>query len=42
MGVFAEVGALPRSREFANSAATGTESKFAWVIEPRVGAYLNF
>jgi hypothetical protein len=42
MGVFAEVGALPRSREFVNSTATGSESKFAWVLEPRVGAYLNF
>jgi|SRR5450759_4370124 hypothetical protein len=42
MGVFAEVGALPRSREFANSTATGTESKFAWVVEGRVGAYLGF
>jgi hypothetical protein len=42
MGIFAEVGALPRSREFANSATTGTESKIAWVLEPRVGAYLNF
>jgi hypothetical protein len=42
MGVFAEVGALPRSREFVNSTATGTESKLAWVAEGRVGAYLNF
>jgi hypothetical protein len=42
MGVFAEVGALPRQREFLNSTATGTESKFAWVLEGRVGAYLNF
>jgi hypothetical protein len=42
MGVFAEVGALPRSRDLPNSTNTGTESKFAWVIEPRVGAYLNF
>jgi hypothetical protein len=42
VGVFAEVGALPRFREFANSTATGTESKFAWVVEGRVGAYLMF
>jgi hypothetical protein len=42
MGVFAEVGALPRSRDLPNSTNTGTESKFAWVLEPRVGAYLNF
>jgi hypothetical protein len=42
MGVFAEVGALPRSREFINSTATGTESKLAWVVEGRAGAYLNF
>jgi hypothetical protein len=42
MGVFAEVGALPRSREFINDTATGTDSKLAWVIEGRVGAYLDF
>jgi hypothetical protein len=42
MGVFAEVGALPRSREFMNSTATGTDSKVAWVIEGRAGAYLDF
>lgn len=41
-GVFAELGALPRFREFANSTATGTDSKFAWVLEGRVGAYLGF
>jgi hypothetical protein len=42
IGVFAEVGYLPRKREFANSTNTGTESKFASVVEGRVGAYLNF
>lgn len=42
MGVFAEVGALPRSRDFINSTATGTDSKTAWVLEGRVGAYLDF
>jgi len=36
MGVFAEVGALPRSRDF------GTESKTVWVFEGRAGAYLDF
>jgi hypothetical protein len=36
MGVFAEVGYLPRSRDY------GTESKFASVVEGRAGAYLNF
>jgi hypothetical protein len=36
MGVFAEVAALPRSRDY------GTESKLAWVAEGRVGAYLSF
>jgi hypothetical protein len=36
MGIFAEVGALPRSRDF------GTESKTAWVFEGRAGAYLDF
>jgi hypothetical protein len=42
VGVFAELGVLPRSRQFANSTNTGTESKFAWVLEGRVGAYLMF
>ncbi len=36
MGVFAEVGALPRSRDFQAG------SKVAWIIEGRVGAYLDF
>jgi hypothetical protein len=36
IGVFAEVGALPRSRDF------GTDSQIAWVVEGRVGAYLDF
>jgi hypothetical protein len=36
MGVFAEVGARPRSRDYV------TESKLAWVVEGRAGAYLNF
>jgi len=45
IGVFAEVGALPRSRKFSvvDSAGTpGTDSKTAWVFEGRVGAYLDF
>ena len=41
MGVFAEVGALPRSREFVNTDLT-TSSKLAWVVEGRAGAYLYF
>ena len=40
MGIFAEVGALPRSREFPDG--LGTTSKVAWILEGRVGAYLNF
>ncbi|HEY5282732.1 MAG TPA: hypothetical protein VIM14_08080 [Polyangia bacterium] len=36
MGIFAELGALPRSREFSDG------SKVAWILEGRVGAYLNF
>jgi hypothetical protein len=42
LGVFAEVGALPRKRDFSNGTATGTDSKLAWVIEGRAGAYLDF
>jgi len=36
MGIFAEVGALPRSRDF------GTGSKVAWIVEGRAGAFLEF
>jgi len=45
MGVFAEVGALPRSRDFVavdSAGTTTTDSKLAWVLEGRVGAYLDF
>ena len=35
-GVFAEVGALPRKRDYGDS------KKTALVLEPRAGAYLNF
>jgi hypothetical protein len=36
IGVFGEVGVLPRSRDFASG------SKFVWIIEGRAGAYLEF
>jgi hypothetical protein len=46
LGVFAEVGALPGKRDFpvadTTSGALGTSSKTAWVLEGRVGAYLDF
>jgi hypothetical protein len=42
IGVFGEVGALPRSQEVGNSTDTGTEKKFLWEIEGRAGAYLEF
>jgi len=42
MGVFAEVGALPRKRDIPDTTAGTTSSKFAWIVEGRVGAYLNF
>jgi hypothetical protein len=45
MGVFAEAGLIPRKRDFPGVDAAGTptvDSKFAWVVEGRVGAYLNF
>ena len=42
MGIFAELGALPRSRQFLDTTAGTTDSKFAWVLEGRVGAYLGF
>jgi hypothetical protein len=40
MGVFAELGALPRKRDLPSGDTV--ESKFAWVVEGRIGAYLNF
>jgi len=40
IGVFGEVGLLPRSRDFASG--SGTSSKFVWIIEGRAGAYLEF
>jgi hypothetical protein len=42
IGVFAEVGLLPRDRVFPDSTGIGTTSKIAWVAEGRVGAYLDF
>jgi hypothetical protein len=44
LGIFAEAGLIPRKREFDTSTATtiSSESKFAWVVEGRVGAYINF
>ncbi len=42
MGVFAEVGALPGKRDFVDSTTLTTSSKTAWVLEGRVGAYLDF
>jgi hypothetical protein len=38
IGVFGEVGVLPRSRDFGPIDG----KKFVWVIEGRVGAYLKF
>jgi len=36
LGVFGELGALPRSRTFVDG------SKVSWVLEARAGAYLEF
>lgn len=36
IGVFAEVGALPRKRDL------GTGDELVWVVEGRAGAYLSF
>jgi hypothetical protein len=41
LGIFAEVGALPRKRDMLTATAA-TESKLAWIIEGRAGAYINF
>jgi len=42
VGIFGEVGVLPRTRDFPSGTGTGTSSKFVWIIEGRVGAYLEF
>jgi hypothetical protein len=42
MGVFAEVGALPGKRDFVDSTTLASSSKTAWILEGRVGAYLDF
>lgn len=39
-GVFAEVGALPRRHDYG--AGTETTSKTFWVMEGRLGVYLDF
>jgi len=44
-GVFGEVGVLPRSRDIPSVSSAGavtTSSKFVWIVEGRVGAYLEF
>jgi hypothetical protein len=40
-GIFAEVGALPRSHDYGTESG-GTTSKLFWVVESRLGAYLGF
>lgn len=42
IGVFAEIGVLPGSRYFVQSGSTNLASKYALVIEGRVGAYIKF
>jgi hypothetical protein len=42
IGVFAEIGVLPGSRYFVQSGSTDLASKYALVIEGRVGAYIKF
>ena len=44
VGVFGEVGVLPRSRDIpsGSGATTTTSSKFVWIVEGRAGAYLEF
>jgi hypothetical protein len=45
VGVFGEVGVLPRSRDIPSVSSAGavtTSSKFVWIVEGRVGAYLEF
>jgi hypothetical protein len=42
IGVFAEAGVLPRLRKFTDTSTMTTESKFAWIIEGRIGALLEF
>jgi hypothetical protein len=41
IGVFGELGVLPRSMDIPN-ASGGSSSKFLWVFEGRAGAYLEF
>ncbi len=42
LGIFAEVGALPRKRDVVNTSTFTTDSKLAWILEGRAGAYINF
>jgi hypothetical protein len=45
LGIFAEAGLIPRKRDFAATDAAGAptvDSKLAWVVEGRAGAYINF
>jgi hypothetical protein len=44
IGVFGEVGVLPRSRNIpsVSGGTVTTSSKFVWVVEGRAGAYLEF
>lgn len=42
LGIFAEVGALPRKRDMPNTTTLTTDSKMAWILEGRAGAYINF
>lgn len=42
LGIFAEVGALPRKRDVVNTSTLAIDSKLAWIVEGRAGAYINF
>jgi hypothetical protein len=42
IGIFAEAGVLPRSRQYIKTGTVETEKKFAWILEGRAGAYLEF
>jgi hypothetical protein len=44
VGVFGEVGVLPRNRDIASESGgvLTTSSKFVWLVEARAGAYLEF
>lgn len=42
LGIFAEVGALPRKRDVVDTSTLSTDSKLAWIVEGRAGAYIDF